>query len=170
VSFAGGGIYFFWQLGAARFLREQYDVSRLPMAGASSGSLVACLTACGVCPVRTLESAYQLSLDHDVWGRKLGLLGIWGGLIRTWLDELLPPNAHELASGRLHVIIARAPGLELFEVCKVWGSKSCGCEPHLSTSPYPATPTTSPPLGPQPFTLDPSPQLCRCLTSTARPT
>ena len=116
VSFAGGGIYFFWQLGAVRYLRTRYDLTQLPMAGASSGSLVACLSACGVDPQLSVDSAYQLAVDNDIWNRKLGLLGIWGGLIRKWLDELVPDNAHELLHGRLRVIIARAPTLSLFEV------------------------------------------------------
>eukprot|EP00892_Ulva_mutabilis_P003701 jgi/Ulvmu1/1702/UM116_0015.1 len=116
VSFAGGGIYFFWQLGAVKFLQEKYDLTKVPMAGASSGSLVACLSACGVDPDLIVEEAYQLSIQNDIWNRKFGLLGIWGGLIRNWLDKLLPDNAHELVSHRLHVIIAKAPTLNLFEI------------------------------------------------------
>lgn len=118
VSFAGGGIYFFWQLGAVKYLRTlpTVDLMQLPMAGASSGSLVACLSACGVDPQRAVDSAYKLAVDNDIWNRKLGLLGIWGGLIRDWLHELLPENAHELVNGRLHVVIARAPTLSVFEV------------------------------------------------------
>jgi predicted acylesterase/phospholipase RssA len=116
ISFAGGGIYFFWQLGAVKFLVEQYDLTRVPMAGASSGSIVACLAACGVDPQLIVDEAYQLSIENDIWNRKFGLIGIWGGLIRSWLDQLLPDNAHKLVSGRLHVVIAKAPTLELFEV------------------------------------------------------
>lgn len=116
VSFAGGGIYFFWQLGAVKYLQTKYDLTQVPMAGASSGSLVACLSACGIDPQLIVDEAYQLSLENDIWNRKFGLLGIWGNLIRDWLDKLLPDDAHELVSGRLHVIIAKAPTLELFEV------------------------------------------------------
>jgi predicted acylesterase/phospholipase RssA len=109
-------MYFFWQLGAVRYLRQHYDLERVPMAGASSGGVVACLAACGVDPDRIFDAAYTLAVENDIWNRKLGLLGIWGGLLRRWLDELLPDNAHELASGRLHVVIAKAPTLGLFEV------------------------------------------------------
>lgn len=87
------------------------------MAGASSGALVACLAACNVDPELVFEEAYKLAIDNDVWNRKFGLLGIWGGLIREWLDRLLPDNAHELCSHRLHVIIGTAPTLDQFEVC-----------------------------------------------------
>jgi predicted acylesterase/phospholipase RssA len=99
-----------------KYLVEQYDLTQVPMAGASSGSLVACLAACGVDPGLIVDEAYQLSIENDIWNRKFGLIGIWGGLIRGWLDKLLPDNAHKLVSGRLHVIIAKAPTLQLFEV------------------------------------------------------
>lgn len=36
---------------------------QVPMAGASSGSLVACLSACGIDPDVIVEEAYQLSLQ-----------------------------------------------------------------------------------------------------------
>ena len=104
------------QLGAVKYLASRYDLTKVPMAGASSGSLVACLSACGVDPQRIVDEAYQLSIDNDIWNRKFGLIGIWGGLIRSWLDTLLPDNAHELVSDRVHVIIAKAPTLGLFEV------------------------------------------------------
>lgn len=87
------------------------------MAGASSGALVAVLAACDVDPELIFEEAYKLAVDNDIWNRKFGLLGIWGGLIREWLDRLLPDNAHELCSQRLHVIIGKAPKLDQFEVC-----------------------------------------------------
>lgn len=116
VSFAGGGIYFFWQLGALKELQERYDLTKVPMAGASSGALVAVMAACDVDPELIFEEAYKLAVDNDIWNRKFGLLGIWGGLIREWLDRLLPENAHEMCSHRLHVIIGKAPKLDQFEV------------------------------------------------------
>lgn len=38
-------------------------VLQVPMAGASSGSLVACLSACGIDPDLIMEEAYQLSIQ-----------------------------------------------------------------------------------------------------------
>jgi predicted acylesterase/phospholipase RssA len=100
----------------AHMLQERYDLQKVPMAGASSGAIVACLAACGVDTDLVFEEAFKLAKDNDIWNRKFGLLGIWGGLIRDWLHKLLPENAHELVSGRLHVVIAKAPTLDLFEV------------------------------------------------------
>ena len=40
----------------------------------------------------------RMSNEAKIWDRRLGLLGIWGALIRRWLDEILPPSAHELCT------------------------------------------------------------------------
>ena len=37
----------------------------------------------------------RLAVEADLWNKKLGLLGIWGGLIREWLDEILPEDADQ---------------------------------------------------------------------------
>ena len=46
-------------------------------------------------PLSQVSSCCRLSLEADLWNRRWGLLGIWGGLIRKWLGEILPPDAHE---------------------------------------------------------------------------
>ena len=61
--------------------------------------------------------------------RKFGLIGIWGGLIRSWLNDLLPDNAHELVNGRVHVVIAKAPTLSVFEV--LLKATSCAAILHM---------------------------------------
>ena len=35
----------------------------------------------------------RLSMEADLWNKRLGLLGIWGRLIRQWLQEILPEDA-----------------------------------------------------------------------------
>ncbi len=79
-SWAGSGLYFFWQLGAMKYLSEQYDLTAVPMTGASGGSLAAVLGACGVPADRVLQRAYELSLEYDIWERPMGLAGVWGRL------------------------------------------------------------------------------------------
>jgi hypothetical protein len=39
----------------------------------------------------------RIAEDADIFDKKLGLLGIWGGLIRQWLEEILPQDAHILS-------------------------------------------------------------------------
>jgi hypothetical protein len=64
----------FWQLGAVKYLRTRYDLTQLPMAGVSSGSLVACLSACNVDPQLMVDGAYQLAVDNDIWNRRTHIL------------------------------------------------------------------------------------------------
>lgn len=33
-------------------------------------------------------------LVPPAWCRPLGLAGVWGGLVRRWLEELVPEDAH----------------------------------------------------------------------------
>ncbi len=109
LGWAGAGIYFFWQLGAMKYLSDHYDLTKIPMAGASAGSFISVLAACGVDADQVIDSAYALSLKHDIWSRPLGLLGVWGGLIEQWLDDLLPHNAADICRGRVDVVISVAP-------------------------------------------------------------
>lgn len=43
--------------------------------------------------MRLHVSIHRLAVKADLWNKRLGLLGIWGGLIRQWLDEILPDDA-----------------------------------------------------------------------------
>uniref|UniRef100_A0A7S1SRS5 Patatin n=1 Tax=Tetraselmis chuii TaxID=63592 RepID=A0A7S1SRS5_9CHLO len=97
--------------GVSKFLATRYDLSRVEMMGTSCGALCATLTACGVNPERTLRSAYDLSLEANLWDRPLGLAGIWGGLILRWLEELLPDNAGDMCRERVRIMITEVPNL-----------------------------------------------------------
>lgn len=40
-----------------------------------------------------LDLAHQLCIKHRVFERPLGLMGVWGGIVREWLHTLLPYDA-----------------------------------------------------------------------------
>jgi len=48
IRFGGGGMYFWWQAGAAQYLLERFDLHDVSVLGESAGSLVAALLACRV--------------------------------------------------------------------------------------------------------------------------
>jgi predicted acylesterase/phospholipase RssA len=48
IRFGGGGMYFWWQAGAAKYILERFDLLDVSMLGESAGSLVAALLACRV--------------------------------------------------------------------------------------------------------------------------
>lgn len=46
--------------GAMKYLAERYDLTKIPMAGASGGALAAVLAACGVRADDAIELAYNM--------------------------------------------------------------------------------------------------------------
>lgn len=109
LSWAGSGIYFFWQLGAVQYLMNKFHLAGVPMVGASGGGLAAVLATCEVEPEQVLETAYAMSLEHNVWERPLGLMGTWGGLIEQWLHDLLPADAAERCRGQVGIVVTQLP-------------------------------------------------------------
>ncbi|KAI8470674.1 MAG: hypothetical protein J3K34DRAFT_368355 [Monoraphidium minutum] len=109
LSWAGSGVYFWWQLGAMQWLAQRYDLTRVPMAGASGGAICAVLARCGVDAADAAESAYQMAVDNKIWGKPLGLVGSWGGLIEQWMHDLLPADAAERCRGDLGVVVTEVP-------------------------------------------------------------
>ncbi|NXV72228.1 PLPL1 protein, partial [Atlantisia rogersi] len=70
--------------------------------GASSGSIVATVMLCGCNIGKGWELPFILCLKRlDVW--KCWIIQI----LRAILNKFLPPNAHQLVSGKLHVILTR---------------------------------------------------------------
>jgi predicted acylesterase/phospholipase RssA len=111
VIFPGGGIFFYWQAGAVTFLREKgYDLTNVSFTGASAGALTATLAATGVDFEQATDLALSLAAQAGVWNRRAGLQGIWGPMIRDWLDELLPDDAIELIDNqRLSLLVTPVP-------------------------------------------------------------
>ncbi|KIY96879.1 hypothetical protein MNEG_11083 [Monoraphidium neglectum] len=109
LSWAGSGVYFWWQLGAMQHLAQRYDLTRVPMVGASGGALCAVLARCGVDPQLISESAYKLAVEHKIWDKPMGLAGSWGGIIEQWLHDMLPADAAERCRGELGVVVTEVP-------------------------------------------------------------
>ncbi|CAD7702017.1 unnamed protein product [Ostreobium quekettii] len=116
LAFGGGGIYFWWELGCIQWLSEHYDLRKTLMVGASGGALAATLAATGVDSEAALESAHRLGKQYGIWERPLGLMGVWGQIVREWLEELLPENAGELCRDRVEVLVTKLPFLELASI------------------------------------------------------
>ena len=79
------------------YLGERYDLdpANCRLLGASAGALAIVLHACGVDFRHATRVAYRLAEENDLYERRLALVGVWGRLVREWLQELLPEDAHE---------------------------------------------------------------------------
>lgn len=63
--------------------------------------------ACGVSAEDTLLAADRLAQSYGVFERPLGVAGIWGAIIRAWLDELLPDDALDRCRSRVHLVVTK---------------------------------------------------------------
>eukprot|EP00547_Thalassionema_nitzschioides_P003467 CAMPEP_0194203726 /NCGR_PEP_ID=MMETSP0156-20130528/3426_1 /TAXON_ID=33649 /ORGANISM="Thalassionema nitzschioides, Strain L26-B" /LENGTH=269 /DNA_ID=CAMNT_0038929531 /DNA_START=125 /DNA_END=934 /DNA_ORIENTATION=- len=108
--FPGGGLFFYWQAGLVEYLREkEYDLDNVHLGGASAGALTATLASTGVDFYEATKLALSKSDDAGIWDRKEGLQGIWGPLITTWLDELIPDDAVDKVNNRLSLLVTEIP-------------------------------------------------------------
>eukprot|EP00798_Chlamydomonas_sp_ICE-L_P023246 gene23246-30471_t len=112
LSWAGAGVFFFWQLGCMKYLAERYDMSKVAMVGASGGALAAVLAICGVDTERVIAHAYALSEKYSLKDRSLGLLGALGPIVEEWLDDLLPDNAHEICRDKVTIVVTELPDMK----------------------------------------------------------
>jgi hypothetical protein len=103
IAFAGGGIFFWWQFG---WVSQARIPGNARLVGASAGSLTALCAKCGVGADEALVVALSLCDKHGIFERPLGLAGKWGGLVREWLDAVLPADAHERCRGKVHILVS----------------------------------------------------------------
>ena len=107
----GAGMLGFWQLGCA-------DV-RIPVAartdpasrfvGASAGAVTAALMACNLEPRTCVAASIAAMRRGRVFERKMGLVGVSGRVMRDFLESILPVDAHQLCTGRVHIFVQRFP-------------------------------------------------------------
>uniref|UniRef100_A0A7S3K2A7 PNPLA domain-containing protein n=1 Tax=Aureoumbra lagunensis TaxID=44058 RepID=A0A7S3K2A7_9STRA len=104
----GGGLFFWWQMGALERINEVKSEKDLRIAGASAGALAAVCAKSNVKCDEARKLAIELSDAAGIWERgRFGLSGIWGQMIRKWLEELLPSNAAELNRETRLFLLAR---------------------------------------------------------------
>lgn len=107
IRFKGGGIYYWWQAGACKYLLENTELTnkQLPVYGTSAGALSAALFVSGTSMDRAAELAISLSEERQVFTRRGGLAGIWGQLIEDWLQELIPDTISPASLARVNVVV-----------------------------------------------------------------
>ena len=93
------------------YLRNRgYDLTQCTFAGASAGALTATLVATNVDFSEATVLALDLAAKGKVWDRRRGLQGIWGPLIKEWLEILLPDSISSV-SERLMLLVTPIPSL-----------------------------------------------------------
>ena len=103
--FTGAGIYFWWQAGCARYMQEHCDLTSMPIMGASAGSISAALLLSNADFSAAADSAIRIGMEARVYERKTGLAGVWGNLVKQWLEEVIPDTVTPQTFERLHVAV-----------------------------------------------------------------
>ena len=72
IKFSGGGINFWWQAGAAKFLSEVSDLRAIPVMGSSAGALCATLLVNGASFDAAAKLAINQAYENKLFEKKLG--------------------------------------------------------------------------------------------------
>lgn len=106
MSTPGAGIYFFWQLGCAQYMKENCDLTKVPcFVGASAGSLTAAFLLSNADLKFATQRALDLADRAKVHERKSGLAGVWGVLLREWLQDVIPDTVTAQDLSKLHIAV-----------------------------------------------------------------
>lgn len=111
VSWPGYGILVFLQLGVLAHLNATRHPAAAVHVGSSAGAMAAAFAVCQVDPRDAIDAAAALCDEYRVWDRPLGLVGVWGSMVRAWLRKLLPADAAARCSGRVRVVVTTLPAL-----------------------------------------------------------
>lgn len=134
IYFSGAGIYFWWQAGCARYIQENCDFSQMPIIGASAGSISATLLLSSTDFVRALDVALDLGKKAGIYERKTGLAGIWGSILKEWLEEIIPDSVTEDMYSKLQIAVTpsiKTPKLVTGFKCKSEVIEACMASCHV---------------------------------------
>ena len=109
IACPGGGVFFWWQLGAVRQLLDLYELppEHVVLSGASAGALAVVFAQANIDPAVAYTEAFRLADEAGCLTNPLGLCGKWGRLVYAWLEALLPEDAAARCSGRCRVAVTR---------------------------------------------------------------
>ena len=109
LSFSGCGFLGVYHVGVVSAFREHApEVLENKISGCSAGALVAACAICNCCLGEMCSDALEIAVRAR--SRPLGPFYPTFAIvpiIRNGLRRILPPNAHEICSGRVHISMTR---------------------------------------------------------------
>jgi len=113
IYFTGAGIYLWWQLGAVRYMQENWDLEQLRNSitmGASAGSVSATMLLLNADTNRAPKLAIKLAEEYGLFTRTGGLTGVCREMMKIWLDELIRDDFNRNHLRNLEIAITTARG------------------------------------------------------------
>eukprot|EP00808_Paulinella_micropora_P028608 g36976.t1 len=111
ISFGGGGMLYTYYLGVAHYIYKHYDTRNIKILASSGGCFSAIPLVMGLDPYEWCKSDWPRCVEHYA-SRTMGQYMDSCEFYRRLWDKYLPPNAHELAEGRLFLSITLFPSFE----------------------------------------------------------
>ena len=108
IYFSGAGIYFWWQLGVAKYMKDNCDlkcIQEQQVIGASAGSITSTLLLTGANLDILPQLAIDVSNEAGLYSRNTGLAGVWGSLLRKLLDNAIPNNINFETLSNLYIAL-----------------------------------------------------------------
>ena len=97
LKFDGGGIFFWYQAGACKYLQECgfSNHSNLSVLGTSAGALSATLLICECDFDKAADIAIDQCIQENLFDKPTGLMFKWGAIIEEWLNLLLSMSSNK---------------------------------------------------------------------------
>lgn len=118
ICFPGACANVFWQLGVVKAIQRTYMIPSTEddtvksnnlcdshVYGVSAGAISAVFLVCCVDIDRAVERAFQLSDIFGLSSRTFGVIGIWGYIVRIWLNEVLPHDCAQLCNNKCTIFL-----------------------------------------------------------------
>jgi hypothetical protein len=101
ISFSGAAFYYFYQLGVASYLQENYDLSKVCFSGASSGSLPAIFLACDINIRETLMEEWVPLMYEILKSKTTGVYFNIFEVMKCAASMIFAKSDYKKASGRV---------------------------------------------------------------------
>jgi len=111
ISVSGGGNLMPWYCGAIKAVLEVRGKEPTVFAAFSSGALASAICLCELNIEHAIKRFVELMDKENVSKRMFGIAFIWGRMVRSWLEEILPENAAEMCEGSLVVHVLECRGI-----------------------------------------------------------
>jgi cellobiose-specific phosphotransferase system component IIB len=110
IQFNGGGIFFWWQAGVAKFILEHCDIDDMHLIGGSAGSITTALLLAKADFNKAAQIAVEEVEKVGAHGSISGLFGIWSDLLQSFLERLIveeiePSPVNKKDYSRIHIAV-----------------------------------------------------------------
>ena len=100
---SGAGVYIFWQIGAAKYIKETCQIDNAHIFGASAGSIVGLLLRSNFNFDDAIDIALDLAKKYNIYNSPLPFK--LGNILHEYLETIIPENISKESLSNLSVAV-----------------------------------------------------------------